>query len=673
MKKYILFYSIIFILLNSINVFANESTTTEETTETENYIIVKDNYGLDSSIPKIKTVLTDDNTASLASNYIPSKFDLRNVDGKSYVTSLKSQGQYGTCYAFASAAVTESNLIMNNFYDDSIAVSPAQIAYYSNYRNGTEDKLKNTLNDISYKKDKSNYSWSGDISFALINYSNWIGPVSEKDWDYSNIDYDKALNKSKSLSPYNNDLAHLESSYTLNLKKQPNQIKSMLMKYGAGYICIEVSGSRNTVKLSDLESSLYNNPSEGTNHAVCLIGWDDNFPKESFIKSPGKDGAWLIKNSWGENQCSYFWVSYYSQEFNDLSEVTFMNFTSKNNYDNIYQYDGTSVSFTYSLRNNESFAHRYIAKNNETLNAIGLFLWSEKVNYSIQVYKNSSTKNPKDGILVSNFNGTTSYGGFQTIKFPKAIPVNKDESFSIIVTVASKYSDFVYTYVEAAKDFDNVNFYYDNKSQKPGQVFFKHVDESFYRDTYYKDTYYEPYSDKLTFRLKVYTKNNDKFNINYKKATCKNSGYYKCYNNKYSYSITLPKTNHVFNKKIINSYKLKSKCTIKSPAIYYYSCKYCNKTGTNTFKYGNKAIAISKLSIKNNIITLYKNNPKKANIIIKPSNATYKTLKYTSSNTKIFKVDKSGKLKYVKSGTTYLIVKSTDGTHKSIKIKVTCK
>lgn len=51
------------------------------------------------------------------------------------------------------------------------------------------------------------------------------------------------------------------------------------------------------------------------NHTVEVVGWDDIYSAEHFVKKPQKDGAWLVKNSWGQKGYSragsgFYWISY---------------------------------------------------------------------------------------------------------------------------------------------------------------------------------------------------------------------------------------------------------------------------------------------------------------------------------------------------------------------------
>ena len=100
-------------------------------------------------------------------------------------------------------------------------------------------------------------------------------------------------------------------------------VKQMLMKHGA----VEVVVYHNQAKYYCPNSqswrggwceggstTYFNNQGTEETHAVLLVGWDDHFSKENFSPDaqPKNNGAWLVRNSWGDKwgDDGYFWLSY---------------------------------------------------------------------------------------------------------------------------------------------------------------------------------------------------------------------------------------------------------------------------------------------------------------------------------------------------------------------------
>lgn len=84
-------------------------------------------------------------------------------------------------------------------------------------------------------------------------------------------------------------------------------------------------------------------------------------------------------------------------------------------------------------------------------------------------------------------------------------------------------------------------------------------------------------------------------------------------------------------------------------------------------------VPVQKVTLNYSNITLTSSSRTKTLIAtITPSNATNKSVTWTSSNTAVATVDSSGVVRYVKAGTANITVKTVDG-NKTATCKVTVK
>lgn len=96
-------------------------------------------------------------------------------------------------------------------------------------------------------------------------------------------------------------------------------------------------------------------------------------------------------------------------------------------------------------------------------------------------------------------------------------------------------------------------------------------------------------------------------------------------------------------------------------------------TASATIKVIGKKVAIKTLSLNKTKLTLKKGKIFQIKATVKPTNATNKTLSYSSNNKKIATVSSKGKITAKKKGTCIITVKTTDGSGIKKKIKITVK
>lgn len=327
-----------------------------------------------------------------------------------YTTPVRDQGAYGTCWSFSIMAAVETNLVKQGLADRNLDLSEVALAYFLFH--SQLDPLGLTAGD-GVKAVHS--SWLNEGGFA--DWGMWMlamnqGLAYENDAPY------KGANDNTKLSgelAYNQTPFEVKNVYWEDIQNE-DAIKELVRNYGG----VVLSYVMNEEFFDSSRESYYFDGSDfATGHAGLIVGWDDNYSASNFKNTPSRDGAWLIKNSWGENSHGdgYFWMSYdcITQQYGDdwYRRCVAVEMGPKD-YDNIYQYDG-ACGESYVGWNDES-ANVFRSYTHETLKAVGFALNESDANYTVTVYTDlKDMKDPTSGTQATKVNGTIKQAGYYTV------------------------------------------------------------------------------------------------------------------------------------------------------------------------------------------------------------------------------------------------------------------
>ena len=329
----------------------------------------------------------------------PVAYDLR-TQGK--LSPVRYQGGCGSCWAFATYSSLESNLLPSEPLDFS------------------EDNLINTH---GFDLDPC-IGGNADMSTAYL--SRWDGPISEAD-----DPYDLAS------PPGLPERKHIQEVLIIPDRTGPldnDNLKQAVMTYGAIYTGMYWGdGSYHSGNYA-----YYYSGGSLSNHAVAIVGWDDNFDRNKFLTLPPGNGAFIIRNSWGTwfGENGYFYVSYYDANIGTENRV-FNNGGTTSNYDYIYDYDPlgwiSSVGFGSPTA---WFANIFTADNSEQLKAVSFYTASLNSTYELYIYTNI-TSAPTSGVLAGSKNGTIAWPGYHTIVLDSPVLISTGQKFSAVVSLTT--------------------------------------------------------------------------------------------------------------------------------------------------------------------------------------------------------------------------------------------
>ena len=418
-----------------------------------------------------------------------------NLRDDGYITNIYDQGQEGLCWAFASTTSLESHLAIKSNKTKMLTFSEKQVDYATtNERYAIDIAINPFLNKDSiigdFLSDGGNMlryinaaaigispiKCDGNCSNNNTNYNSGNNITNNKYWKYDYSYSDK-------LSPYEitnidnteysiNDYLHYDPLTTDDQEEVDslvNKLKEQIVTNGSLYVSVGAytnlsieytpTGSESALNTNGKNIIYYIpygwNPSNPTNHAVSVIGWDDNYThticlnQTDFELTDAKkvgntysctkgtlytiNGAWIIQNSWGLDDSTFIYLPYNTMKSSyssiaDMSEV---------DYDNSYR--------TYS--SNNTFAK---GNNKESLNKIKVFVSS--YNTTVSVYYNAKTNEIiiKDSYYSNNVTGTflksESYDlpGLHTIDLSDQNIIFDENTTSFKVRFVGNYLEYDY-------------------------------------------------------------------------------------------------------------------------------------------------------------------------------------------------------------------------------------
>ena len=347
-----------------------------------------------------------------------------------YITAIKDQNPYGTCWAHAAMASAEADLWKKGLADSTIDLSEWQLAYF--FYHTVEDPLGGTAGDSVTVVGDTYLNRGGNQQLATYRLATWQGVTQEADAPYSTVYNDSTKTLDDSLA-YGKDAYHLENAYWVSMKDR-DIVKQLIMEYGAcaaSYYHDSAYYNSTSQWYRSEPLAEYKPTGTTTNHAITIVGWDDNYSKDNFgTYKPSSDGAWLCKNSWGADwsKDGLFYISYEDAP-NLNGNAYFYDYGTGDNYDYNYQYDGGVGLSTYSVAN---AANVYTANSAETLKAVGFYTEDVQYTCTIKIYK-KCTGNPVSGTLVSTQTATEPYAGFHTVVLDTPVDLNAGDTYSVVV------------------------------------------------------------------------------------------------------------------------------------------------------------------------------------------------------------------------------------------------
>ncbi|MBQ9625044.1 MAG: hypothetical protein IJR47_02940, partial [Clostridia bacterium] len=361
----------------------------------------------------------------VAAGALPAKYDLRSAG---FVTSVKNQGSRGVCWTFSAMSSLESYLkkkIGSNYDFSEMHLDYAQATFCTN---GSKFSEGTTNTTAIYRNAGSGGNVDMSAPYLIEN-----GPVNESVMPYTAYSGVVSLNSVRNVAKtgiWVRDYAVYPSSDTVAHR---NVIKQHIYNYGA------IDAVMSTTSFYNSTKAYYNssNTANSADHAITIVGWDDNYSASNFTPSkPSINGAWIIKNSWGTNtgESGYFYMSYADKSLYQVN-AGILDASNTRNFDKMYSLNPLGQNSNLSYGTGTVYAKNVFSgsKAGEKLTSVTVG-FSNASSYEIYVDKTGTATKVANMEKVAT--GSFGYEGYKTIDLSTPVSLTGNK-FAVVVKYTS--------------------------------------------------------------------------------------------------------------------------------------------------------------------------------------------------------------------------------------------